>query len=121
MDQAHLTQPHYRPWEAISHPEVKAWEAHGFYQTPRSPHQWSLHQCRTGDGGGGEFTSRPKATAVHRPTDPASMPTALLGSRPAYHLLSLGLFPLTETCSRDQGPCQQFRLRTDPHPLGRLG
>lgn len=35
--QAHLTQPRYPPWEAISHPGVKAWEAHGFYQTPRSP------------------------------------------------------------------------------------
>lgn len=41
--------------------------------------------------------SQPKATAGHRPTDPASTPTALLGSRPAYHLLSLGLFPLSET------------------------
>ena len=60
--------------------------------------------------------SQPKATAVHRPTDPASTPTALLGSRPAYHLLSLSLFPLSETCARDQGPCQQFCLRTDLHP-----
>lgn len=30
VDQAHLAQPRCPPWEAVSHPGLKAWKTHGF-------------------------------------------------------------------------------------------